>query len=151
MFTVRPHMAIGKRIRHYRKKLGWGQKDLSDAANVDIGTISALERRDSKSSEYFLPIAKAFGLTLEQLADETTDWPIDLAQLGKGGATRMEAAEPKAAYGWPFKDITMEQYSTLSHPQRRTIEDMILTILNAQAITEKQAQPGNNASRSQAT
>lgn len=148
MFTVRPYMAIGKQIRHYRKKLGWGQKELSEASEVDIGTISALERRDSKSSEYFLPIAKAFGLTLEQLADETTDWPLDINRLGANNPSRHEANEPQPSYGWPFKDVSVEQYNSLSHPQRRMIEDMILTILNAQAPPEKQTQPGHNLSSS---
>lgn len=64
-------MAIGKQIRRYRELLGWKQLQLSIASGVEVGTISALELRDSKRSDAFLPIAKAFGLTLEQLADET--------------------------------------------------------------------------------
>lgn len=66
-------MAIGKQIKHYREKAGWKLKELSARSDVDVGTISALEIRDSSRSEFFQGIAKAFGLTLEQLADETTD------------------------------------------------------------------------------
>lgn len=71
-------MATGKRIKHYRQKAGWKLADLSDACGVDVGTISALENRDSKRSENFAPIARAFGLTVEQLADEATDYPINI-------------------------------------------------------------------------
>lgn len=72
-------MAIGKQIKHYREKAGWKLKELSALCDVDVGTISALEIRDSSRSEFFQGIAKAFGLTLEQLADETTDH--DLSHL----------------------------------------------------------------------
>jgi transcriptional regulator with XRE-family HTH domain len=69
-------MAIGKQIKHYREKVGWKLKELSAASDVDVGTISALEIRDSSRSEFFQAIAQAFGLTVEQLADETTDYDI---------------------------------------------------------------------------
>ena len=72
-------MAIGKQIKHYREKAGWKLKELSARSDVDVGTISALEIRDSSRSEFFQKIANAFGLTLEQLADETTDH--DLSHL----------------------------------------------------------------------
>ena len=72
-------MALGKQIRHYRNKAGWKLKQLSEACDVDVGTISALENRDSTRSEFFAPIAKAFGLTLEQLADESISHDISSA------------------------------------------------------------------------
>lgn len=73
-------MAIGKQIRRYRELLGWKQLQLSIASGVEVGTISALELRDSKRSDAFLPIAKAFGLTLEQLADESRFYPTNITQ-----------------------------------------------------------------------
>ena len=66
-------MAIGTQIRHYRLKAGWLLKELSARSGVEIGTLSALENRNSSKSDFFQPIAAAFGLTVEQLADETTD------------------------------------------------------------------------------
>lgn len=71
-------MATGKQIRHYREKLGCTLQQLSDVCDVDVGTISALEVRDSSRSKFFAPIAKAFGLTVEQLADEQADHPAVL-------------------------------------------------------------------------
>lgn len=69
-------MAFGKQIKHYRGKLGWTQRTLSDRSDVDIGTISALERRDATRSSYCGVIAQAFGLTIEQLLDESTDYRV---------------------------------------------------------------------------
>lgn len=66
-------MATGKQIRHYRLKLGWTLDQLTEASGVEVGTISALEQRDSSRSKFFKDIAKAYGLTLEQLDDELTD------------------------------------------------------------------------------
>lgn len=143
-------MAIGKQIRHYRKKLEWPLKKLSEASGVDIGTISALEIRDSKSSEYFLPLANALGLTLEQLADESTDWPIDVNRLGAASVTGLQAREPAAAYGWPFTDIQPAQYNTLTHDQKRSIENMVMTLLQAHNTQPKQVEPGQIASGTQA-
>ncbi|MCL2656847.1 MAG: XRE family transcriptional regulator [Betaproteobacteria bacterium] len=67
-------MATGNQIRHYREKLKLTLEELSAISGVEIGTISALENRDSERSKYFDAIAKAFGLTIEQLADENKDW-----------------------------------------------------------------------------
>lgn len=64
-------MALGKQIRRYRELLGWTLEELSDASNVEVGTISALEIRDSSRSKFAIPLAKAFGFTLEQLSDES--------------------------------------------------------------------------------
>jgi transcriptional regulator with XRE-family HTH domain len=74
-------MAIGKRIKHYRSKAKWTLGDLSMASGVDVGTISALEQRDSKRSQFFPAIAGAFGLSVEQLAEEEKDHQIRVADL----------------------------------------------------------------------
>ncbi len=69
-------MALGKQIKHYREKLGWKLEQLSHESGVEIGTISALENRDSSRSKFGAPIAKAFGLTVEQLIDESTSYEV---------------------------------------------------------------------------
>lgn len=68
-----PRMATGSRVRHYRLKMGWTLEQLSDRTGVDVGTLSAIEIRDSERSSKFLQIAPAFGLSVEQLADASTD------------------------------------------------------------------------------
>lgn len=60
-------MALGKNIRKRREQLGWTLEQLSDASGVEIGTISALENRDSKRSQFSTALAKALGVTVEGL------------------------------------------------------------------------------------
>ncbi|GAB3357983.1 MULTISPECIES: helix-turn-helix domain-containing protein [Giesbergeria] len=67
-------MALGKQIKRYRELLGWTLESLSEKSRVDVGTISAMENRDSQRSKYAAPLAKALGLTLDQLLDESTTY-----------------------------------------------------------------------------
>jgi transcriptional regulator with XRE-family HTH domain len=102
-------MTIGDRIRHYRLKLGWKLDHLSDLSGVKTGTISALEQRSSNKSEHFAAIAKAFGLTLEQLADTTVDWdvadsatgvtPAVLVDIEQASPDLHRVEEPAASFG----------------------------------------------------
>lgn len=65
-------MALGSRIRHYREKQKLTLEQLSERSGVDIGTISALENRDSSRSKYATALAQGLGMTVEMLeaADE---------------------------------------------------------------------------------
>ncbi|MCM1512482.1 MAG: XRE family transcriptional regulator [Oxalobacter formigenes] len=67
-------MALGKQIRKYRLHLGWTLEQLEEKSGVPKGTISALEMRDSTRSSFAPALAAAFGLTLEQLLDEPSNW-----------------------------------------------------------------------------
>lgn len=69
-------MPLGSRIRHYRLKAGWTLEQLSDRCGVDVGTINALENRNSRRSQYAVQIASGFGLTLNQLEDEAADHKV---------------------------------------------------------------------------
>lgn len=60
-------MALGKNIRRYRESLGLTLEHLSERSGVDVGTISALENRDSKRSQFATAIARALGMSTEQL------------------------------------------------------------------------------------
>lgn len=75
MFRL-PHMPLGSRIRYYREKAGWTLDQLSERCGVDVGTISALENRNSQRSKYAVMIAAGFGLTLNQLEDEAADYNV---------------------------------------------------------------------------
>lgn len=70
-------MTVGAQIKHYRKKLKWRLKQLAEASDVEIGTLSALETRGSQKSQFIPQIAKAFGLTVEQFLDESTSYQPD--------------------------------------------------------------------------
>lgn len=69
-------MTLGAQIRKYRDKLGWKLETLSFKSGVEVGTISALENRNSKRSQFAPALAAAFGLSLEQLLDESVEYDI---------------------------------------------------------------------------
>lgn len=71
-------MAIGNQIRKYRTHLGMTLEQLSDASGVDIGTISALENRDSARTKYAVAIAEAMGVTVEQLENRPPEFLAEL-------------------------------------------------------------------------
>jgi phage repressor protein C with HTH and peptisase S24 domain len=105
-------MGLGKRIAHYRAKAGLTLEQLEDLSGVATGTIHALEKRDSARSQFFPALAKAFGLTMEQLADETTDYPLSIEIFG---TEEMQAAAAK-------------------HPSERTPIEKMLAVARADKI-----------------
>lgn len=80
-------MALGKNLRKLRLARGWELEDLSRRSGVKVGTISAIEVRDSRRSEFAPQLALAFGLTMEQLlSDDITPYmstPIQSAPFPK--------------------------------------------------------------------
>lgn len=61
-------MSLGEKIKLARDQRGWTLEELSEKSGVKVGTISALENRGSNKSVYFPAIARALGMTVEQLA-----------------------------------------------------------------------------------
>jgi len=70
-------MSLGSQVRKYRKLKGWTLDDLAERAGVGRGTIGALENRDSNRSDFTSQLASAFGLSVEQLVDESRNWLED--------------------------------------------------------------------------
>jgi transcriptional regulator with XRE-family HTH domain len=66
-------MNLGERVKYYREKKDWTLQNLSDASGVKLGTLGALEKNKRARSKYAGEIAKAFGLTYEQLISDE-DW-----------------------------------------------------------------------------
>jgi len=64
-------MALGKIVKSLREARGWTLKDLSKRSGVPVGTIGALEVRDSVRSEYAAKLAIGFGIPLEELLPAT--------------------------------------------------------------------------------
>jgi transcriptional regulator with XRE-family HTH domain len=155
-------MATGKRIKHYREKLEWTLQQLSDASDVDVGTISALEIRDSSRSKFFSAIAKAFGLTLEQMENEREDYPLSPpSQIPLKNAYQAEEKStqaPPAAqesttadrWTWPFKKVTREQFGLLDDEQRQDIEKYVLLHVKTREPPEKHEAPGTNTAKAHA-
>lgn len=60
-------MALGKNVRKLRKYKGMDLATLSRLSGVSIGSISALEMRDSARSQFAPQLARALGVDLELL------------------------------------------------------------------------------------
>lgn len=97
-------MTLGTQVRYYRDKLGWTLEKLSEESGVDVGTISAIEVRKSTKSKFTASLAKAFGLTIEQLQDTARDW---LEPGGPPPGDTPKAHSPVAQFivsKWLFSD-----------------------------------------------
>ncbi len=134
-------MSLGKQIKKYRLAHGWKLEELSDRCGVEVGTISALEVRDSKRSEKAPAIAKALGLSLEQLLDEDTDWSaVALTQATSDYGAQQNAPPLKVMERssnlvpipyWPFT-FTQEKFRRLlNHKDIKSIDDYIKGLLTA--------------------
>lgn len=99
-------MSLGSQVRKYRLQLGWTLEDLENRSGVGRGTISALEKRGSNKSGYAGDLAKAFGLTIEQLTDESKNWLK--ADSNDNKATTKIVAFPKK----DRDEIIIPQYET---------------------------------------
>lgn len=144
-------MALGRRVRYYRQKLKLTLEQLSQLSGVDVGTISALEQRDSRKSQFSADIACALGLTVEQLVDESQDhlpgvnahpWSANAGVTAPGaphaertGPDKLSfsvAEPPPAQYArasWPFVRITPRDYARLTPEQRGQVEGFVSGLL----------------------
>lgn len=136
-------MGIGSQIRKFRLKAGWTLERLSEVSGVEPGTIHALENRDSSRSKYFTALARAFGMSVEQLADPKLE--PDFVIVGRDGSrTIVEVKEPQQPYMWPFKDLKPYQWALLTPEEQRHIENGALILIKARD-DPKQPTPATNS------
>lgn len=64
-----PVVVTGQRIKDLRIAKGFTLEKLSEISGVDIGTISALEVRNSSRSKYFSQLADALSVSLDELVN----------------------------------------------------------------------------------
>lgn len=124
-------MTLGRRVRFYREKLQLTLDDLSERSGVEVGTISALENRNSSRSQFTGHLAKAFGLTIEQLLDEQHDWLSGTVPLRN--VPKHTVHQTPAAYDvWPIEGISREDFwKVLSATDRAEISGFAKGLLTA--------------------
>lgn len=132
-------MALGKQVRRYRTGLGLTLEKLAELSEVEVGTISALEQRDSRRSEYGSPLAKAFGLTLEELLDETADHLPDLkaGRRPSGQQKVAESAPPAYLIPWPFAAVSRAEWHSLDETERALAETYIRGLIDGKKRPRK--------------
>lgn len=97
-------MATGKNLSRHRKRLSLTLDQLSDISGVERGTIGALEVRDSKRSDFFGKLAKALGMTIEQLEDE--NYMVDgLSPDTKKPFVNLDPPQPTEAHAATYAQI----------------------------------------------
>ena len=152
-------MALGKQIKKYREQLGWTLEVLSEKSGVEVGTISAMENRDSQRSKYAQALAKALGLTLDELLDEsitctsrqagghqtepsagageanaltlTPDMVLELVKNALAAKGPQGAALHHIDHAWPFSRLTREDWLDLTREQQELVEHMAGQLLMA--------------------
>lgn len=98
-------MSLGSEIRKQRTLRQWTLEDLSERSGVEVGTISALEIRDSTRSKFAVAIARAFGISLDQLLNPSPDTgTVQERQTGETSPTDVV---------WPFIRVTYRRYKHL--------------------------------------
>lgn len=138
-------MALGKQVKKYREKLNLTLEALSDRSGVDIGTISALENRDSKRSEKGPALAKGLGLTLDQLLDESRDWIDNPDAAGTSPPVHgNQVNEHPPAAAWPFSGVTPSQWDSLGDKERGLVEGFLLGLLEAKGVNRKSRKTGTH-------
>lgn len=105
-------MPLGTQIYKYRTAAGLTYAGLEELSGVGTGSINAVEKRGSETSKHAPALAKAMGLTLDQLLDEATDYSDHVRQhveqLRKGedahppNVVMARAADPWPVSYWPF-------------------------------------------------
>ena len=146
-------MSLGKQIKKYRQAHGWTLEELSDRCDVEVGTISALEVRDSKRSEKAPASAKALGLSLEQLLDESTDWTsVALVHAISADVADREAMPPRAIEPpsnlvdipyWPFSFSQEKFRRLLNRKDIKSVDDYISGLLTARENDHRKSGNGS--------
>ncbi|MBQ0924240.1 helix-turn-helix domain-containing protein [Saccharopolyspora endophytica] len=84
--------AVGPRLRALRRQRETTLADLSKATGISVSTLSRLESGSRKPTlELLLPLAKAHGVTLDELVDAppTGDPRVHLRPVKRGGLTML--------------------------------------------------------------
>jgi len=94
---------LGAYIRKVRRARGWGQEELARRSGISSPHVSRIETGERDPSfATMIKVAKALGLSLDQIADATTrgdliPLPSDLQESPSGHAERIAQLEQKVA------------------------------------------------------
>ncbi|WP_427183556.1 helix-turn-helix domain-containing protein [Bordetella bronchialis] len=111
-------MALGKKIRALREGRGWTLEQLSDASGVEVGTISALEVRDSQRTKFAGALAAALGVALDDLVSDGEVQVAAPAHPGRSG----EAA-------WPFT-ASIADFEKLRPADRKALDKTLTAFIS---------------------
>lgn len=137
-------MSLGKNLKALRAAKGWDQKTLSQKSGVGVGTISAIEVRNSVRSQFAPALAVALGVSIDQLLSDCIDTAsnggdsalpqssahelADALEKVETALEKIKATAPSNTvhieHAWPFKGINREQWDALSPEQKQIVESV---------------------------
>lgn len=149
-------MSLGSQVKKYRTAAGCTYADLEAMSGVSTGNINALEKRNSNRSEHAQALARAFGLSTDQLLDETTDHADQVrSHIAQWRITRAHpqaaprVSEPPSVWGayWPFSVTQARAKATLTPDDLQRIDAYILAVIEAreQQQAKDHRRQGNGA------
>lgn len=128
-------MSLGLQLKKYREAARLTYGELEELSGVGTASLNALEKRNSKRSEHAPAIAKAFGLTLDQLLDETTDYTervqLHVTRRLQGYAATPIANEATSSWDWPFNIGRDRLTKTLTTEDLSRVNAYILALVQA--------------------
>jgi len=142
-------MSLGSQVKKYRTAAGCTYADIEAMSEVSTGNINALEKRSSLRSEHTQALARAFGLTIDQLLDEKTDYSEHVRRhVAQWRTTKtMPQSTPGTreptpiSYTWPFALSPERLLSALSRDDIQRIDAYILGIVEAREAEQGKQTP----------
>lgn len=128
-------MSLGLQLKKYREAARLTYGELEELSGVGTASLNALEKRESKRSEHAPAIAKAFGLTLDQLLDESADYTervrLHVTRCLQGYAATPIASDAAFTGEWPFSIGRDRVTKTLTTEDLSRVEAYILALVQA--------------------
>lgn len=126
---------MGAKIRALREARQWKQAYVAELAGISQPTLSIIEKRDSNRSVYLVPLARALGLTVEDLRTHTVE-DLLAGDISFGDSARAAPAvrepDPLTLYGTPgarqsqllrlFDELTPAQQLTYLQELETTVQ-----------------------------
>lgn len=93
---------IGAKIRAARQARNWTQAELAEASGISLNYIKQLEggHKPNPTQDTLQKLARAFGISLDELVEPAQDDPFPAANLREWGVSEADLAQ--FARAWPY-------------------------------------------------
>lgn len=145
-------MPLGSQIKKYRDAAGCTFAEVEAMSGVSTGNINALEKRNSNRSEHAQALARAFGLTTDQLLDESADFSdhvrVHVANWRQSKAMpggELKASDHVATWAnpyWPFALSQERVKAALTQDDIHLVDAYLLAL-----VQTREAEQGKPAAR----
>jgi len=120
---------FGNRVREMRLRLGWTQKDLALASGLTQSAIGNYEsgQRVEPSGQALVGLAEALKVSPGWLSHGDEGAGADGAGAGKASRSSSESSSVR----WPFREVSLEEYLSLSASEKKVLSSMVTTYIQA--------------------